>query len=383
MKPLILLDAAPFCYGPISTLMAVIHYLPTSKYRLVLLASGTSLEFAQPYAHLVEIVQCDTESETELRQQIDLFKTCALFVSNTNPPSVVFAKKLGTPVAYIDTLFWMWDHLAPEVAASDVYIAQDFIGVSESLHRIGSDIKHFEIVKPLIDTQRGGLPLELRAAECLVSYGGMESSLTIPGITNQLHLIQTKLLMDVLAKISPFDHYYFCGRGHVMETLAATHPDPRYEFGFFKHDDYLELLRRCKLCFLSPGLTGSYEAVSAGTPTVFLLPQNYSQQLQAQQFLESSDWPMVGVEWRSVYPDFELPDQLPEAEAIARLNQLIRRFENDPPAWHRYVSLLIEQVRQMPTAAQNSTITSGAEKTAHLITQLAAELVGAAEASPT
>lgn len=374
MKPFLLLDAAPFCYGPISTLMAVVDHLLKSPYRLVLLASGTALEFAQPYRDHLEIRVCNTESEEDMGRQLKVFRECTLFISNTNPPSVVFAKRHGVPVVCLDTLFWMWDHLEPEVIDADLFIAQNFAGVDANLERLGKGIRRFEKVGPLISTPIECLEAPARENTCLISYGGMESSFTIPGITHRLHDIQTQLLIDVLEDIQPFERYIFCGRGHVMEALAQKHAHPAREFGFQPHADYLRQLQTCGLCLLSPGLTGAYEAVGTGTPTVLMLPQNYSQQLQAQHFLASSEWPMTGVEWRAVYPDFQLPEQMPEAEAIAQLNQLILKFEQDPPAWDRYRQLLREQLQTplMPTASPS--VSSGAARAAELIVSFAAEL---------
>ena len=49
MRPLVLLDAAPFCFGPVSTLQVVVDELLDSDLGLRLLTSGTTAEFMTGY----------------------------------------------------------------------------------------------------------------------------------------------------------------------------------------------------------------------------------------------------------------------------------------------------------------------------------------------
>lgn len=342
MKPLILLDAAPFCYGPISTLLAVIDELGDDAVDFVLLASGTSAEFAAARRDRIEIVACNTESEADLARHEALFRRCALFVCNTNPTSAAYAKELGCRVAYIDTLFWMWDRVDPRVARADLFLVQEFAGVAENRARIGAEIAAFQLVGPLIAsaprrTDPGGA--------CIVSFGGIESSLTVPGQTNRYPWWMARLLLAALARRPRYERYRLCGRDHVMRSVAAELGAPAdVAFGFVPHDEFVAEIGRAGLYLLSPGLTGVYEAVAARPPTVLLLPQNYSQQLQAQTFIDDPRWGLRGLDWRHVYDEFVMPRFLGEAEAVAQLNEVILRFERDAAAQARYVDRLAEVI---------------------------------------
>lgn len=374
MKKRLLLDAAPFCYGPISTLLAVVEPLLHDDFEATLLASGTALEFAQPYADRLTLVPCNTESIADLSGVRDTFDHCDLFVCNTNPAGAAFAASQGIPTVYIDTLFWMWDHIPEACAQADIYIAQDFAGVDRNLAAFGADIRNFQRVGPLIAAKPNAETPGERDNIAVISYGGMESSLTIPGRSNRLHEVQTRLLLDVLADQPTFDELFFCGRGHVMQDLARRYDGPGKNFGFVEHKRFLALLRRARVCFTSPGLTGAYEVVDAGIPTCFLLPQNYSQQLQAAHFVKDPAWPLVGVEWGMVYEDGAVPQGMGEAEAVALLNRIILRFEQDAAAQQTYRDLLAQQLTRLSQPTPITPLKSGIDAAARLIATRAQQI---------
>lgn len=381
MRPLVLLDAAPFCYGPASTLQAVIDHLLERSLQLVMLVSGTSAEFMRGYDQRCELVKCDTEDLGDLERLQDLFRRSSVFVSDTNPVSAKFAIAQQCKVVYLDTLFWMWDDIDDTIARSSVYVAQDFPGVEENRQRIGRGIRDFRVVKPLLARSPAEEP---RAPHntLIVSFGGLESKLTIPGTTNRYPWVMTGLLIDLFGRIPPFDRYLFRGGARVMRLLASEFKDSRFEFDFAPHHTFLSELRSARQCLLSPGLTGAYEALHLNTPTCLLLPQNYSQQLQAETFLRHSGWPFEGLEWRDLYPWVDLPRYLPEAEAIARLNDVIRRFENDAAAQRRYVAALAPIV-PMRAPTRTAPVESGAEGVANLVLSLVSEVAAAQTAAAT
>lgn len=368
MTPTIVMDAAPFCYGPISTLMAVAQHLRRHELELVLLASGTAAEFVRTDHEWLRVVSCNTEDIADLERVGPLLRDAAVFVCNTNPASAAFARSIGCRVVYIDTLFWMWDHIDPLVAASELYLAQDFAGVADNHRRIGNAIENFEIVGPLI-ADCDDRPPE-RDRTCIVSFGGMQSSLTVPGNTNRYPWTMTGLLLSALDRVESFDRIVFCGCGWVMQSLEARFAGPGREFRFIPHAELLRELARCRLLLLSPGLTGAFEALALNVPTCLLLAQNYSQHLQASAFLRRAEPPFRGLEWSDLYPDFQLPNHLHEADAIAQLDQLIRRFESDAAMQDRYCEQLIACLRDAPSRSPTAT-TSAARTVAERIARLA------------
>lgn len=335
-RPLVLLDAAPFCFGPVSTLQVVLDELPVTDLDLILLSSGTTAEFMADYDPKCVQVTCDTENRDELARHNELFQKCALFVSNTNPVSARYAIEVGTPVLYLDTLFWMWDKIDPLIAKSAIYVAQSFRGIEENRRRIGRDIADFRIVGPLVRPARA----RERNRDCLISYGGMSSKLTVPGVTNRYAWVMTRLLLSAFERAPAFDRYVFRGNARVMDALAREFKDNRCEFGFAPHAKHVEEMAGACNVLLSPGLTGTYEALASYAPTWLLPPQNYSQQLQAEFFL--NDGAFQGRHWGHIYPDFELPAYVPEPEGVRRVSAAVLRFEEDAEAQNRYVAALSE-----------------------------------------
>jgi hypothetical protein len=375
MKPLVLLDAAPFCYGPVSTLLAVVDHLLEADVELVLLASGTAAEFAAGYDPRCTIVPCNTEDEEDLVRHVELFRRCSVFVSNTNPLSVRFAAAQGCRTVYIDTLFWMWDAVDPEVAAADLYLAQQFDGTDRNFARLGADIRRFEVVGPLVAPPAARAP---RGPGCLVSFGGMESSLTMPGVTNRYPWVMTRLLLRAFREADVPGLYLFAGRGPVMDQLQAEWAGANARFAFLPRRAFFDELARCGRYLLSPGLTGAYEALGVPVPRFLLLPQNYSQQLQAHTFLRKTDAPFAGWTWTDMYPELQFTHYMPEPEGVAKVNDAILRFETDAAAQERYVALLVEALRATPTTDAVDAGEPGCQRAADRILQLAAGAPAAA-----
>lgn len=337
MRPLVLFDAAAFCFGPASTLEVVLDELLDDDLDLMVLSSGTTAEFLAGYSARCTLVPCDSDEPAELARRRHLFQRCDLFVSNTNPVSARYALEQGVPTIYVDTLFWMWDDIDPLIARSAVYVAQTFAGIEENRRRIGGEIADFRLVGPLV-----GQPSErTRAGHCLISYGGMASKFTVPGVTNRYAWTMTRLLLEAFERAPAFDRYLFRGCGRVMDALEREFGDSRCEFAFAPRAQHLDEMASARNLLLSPGLTGSYEAIGAGTPTWLLPPQNYSQQLQAETFLGLDPAPFDGRHWSQIYPDLALRRYMPEEEAVALVSATVRRFEEDADTRRQYADMIV------------------------------------------
>lgn len=344
MRPLVLCDAAAFCFGPASTLQVVLDELTGSNFRIVLLVSGTTAEFFRDYRECFELVQCDSEDEAELLHHEALFEEAVLFVSNTNPVSALFAIRRNIPTIYLDTLFWMWNEIDPLIARQAIYVAQDFAGTEENVRRVGGQIADFRLVGPLI----GVVPRLPRTRTCMISFGGMASKMTVPGKTNNYAQTVTRILLEAFAQLPSFDRYAFRGNGEVMASLASEFTDSRFDFSFVPRARHAEEMAQCQTLLLSPGLTSCYEAIHCETPAWLLPPQNYSQQLQAQYFLTNKRPFFAGKHWAEIYPDTQLRQYLPEATAVAQVAELINRFSVDLDAQSAYRQALVDTLGIWP-----------------------------------
>ena len=374
MRKLVLFDAVAFCFGPASTLQLVLDELLESNLDLMVLSSGTTADFLSGYSERCVLIPCDSEDPNSMAQHNNLFRNCSLFVSNTNPISARYALERGVPTLYLDTLFWMWDRIDPLIAESAIYVAQTFAGIEENRHRIGAKIRDFRLVGPLA----GRSPKTIRTGDCLISFGGMASKLTIPGVTNRYAWLMTRLLLEAFERKPAFDRYLFRGNGAVMLALEAEFGDSCCEFAFSPRNRHLEEMASARNLFLSPGLTGCYEAINAEVPTWLLPPQNYSQQLQAETFLSFDPSPFKGFHWGTIYPDLVPVRYMPEIEAVRLLSTAVRRFEEDREAQRRYVDLLVDAMpfRRRPVPPEDAAFCGdgAAAQVAGMIRQAAGEL---------
>lgn len=115
-KLTLIFDADPFCFGPISTTLYIVEQLKSRKKipedsKLVLLGTLTTTQLAEKSGLFDEIYECNTTSPDSLMKYKTIISEAHLYISNTNLLSIEFVASIGTPVIYVDTLFWMWDTL--------------------------------------------------------------------------------------------------------------------------------------------------------------------------------------------------------------------------------------------------------------------------------
>lgn len=364
-RPFILLDAVPFCYGPVSTLISIVNCLPKDQFELVLLASGTTEEFACAEKGKYRLVSCNTEVIEELESVKELFARCDLFISNTNPISARYAMDLGCRVAYVDTLFWMWEAIDAVVTKADAYIVQDFAGVEENRSRIGREIKNFHKVGPLIDVADS----KRREKEnlCIVSFGGQESNYSSGDLAFRFSKILSGIIIRCFDAIGYDGFISFRGRSSIMQRLSQCYTGNNYEFRFVPHREHVQDLNRAQYHLLSPGLTGMFEAIALNIPSLLLPGQNYSQQLQAHMLLSQRHRLFGGVEWGGIYHDGNVPAFLPELEGVEMVAGLITRFESDSEAQQRYMDVLSKTLGKQADIPITNRMQSGAAQAAEIV----------------
>jgi hypothetical protein len=323
----ILLQAAPFCFGPISTLLNVVRALVRPGYRLIVIEEGPTRDLIRRSRLPLERVALTTAPpfSPELGELIDRVD---LVVSNTDPIFAAACMARGAKVIVVDTLFWMWDHIPPILLEAERYIVQGFYGTEAQLKRLGRP-RNFLQVGPLTSTQGPPIPLAERPNSIHVSFGGCDCLLVDPQ-QDPYPGMMLKVLEDALAAALPqdCDVLLCCGE----RAACSLQPrDRRITVGTLSNQDYLKSMRQAKAILLSPGLTGTLEVLQVETPAFFFPPQNYSQVLQLSAYRKANVAP-YSFTWTDVYPEFALPPYLPEEEAVARVRAVVGRFVQDVAA---------------------------------------------------
>jgi len=321
--PRILCDAVSFGYGPIGKLLAICANLPPS-FDLTLLAANSSFELAE-LSSFSRIIRCDTEEPSCLCEFRAEFENADLFLNVMNPVSAEYAASIGTPIAHVDSLFWMWDTVPTSLMGAAAYFIQSFVGVREQL-------RNFKIANPvlvgaIIDDR---FQANEKANQLLINLGGLRSKLIEPGRNSNYAVIVAGALEQVLCNHT-FDRILFTGDRTTMSALAQLHHIPRCRFTTLGHAEFLRELARSALLVTSPGLTTTYEAFAYHVPVVFLPPQNLSQFLILKGLRAQRAAP-CSIHWLDFYPELDIEAGRPEDEGVRHVLSCIARFEGDKSA---------------------------------------------------
>lgn len=303
----ILCDAIPFCYGPASalkTLVSELHARRPGQYAFDVLASGTTLEFLRRANDLTRLIAVNTEEPSAL-DQLSVGDYDA-FIAVCNPVSY---NKLGSalPTAYVDFLLWM--HSGPPAPhfKSDLYVAERYPGTDEWVRMRGDEIRNLVIVPPLVQRiQRRPV-----SGTLLVGLGGLVSRLTVPGVNTNYHRIVIKQILEALPA-GRFNQIRVACSELAAQELALEFPDA--EFVSLSHDRFLQELAHSEVFVTHPGLYAPFEAMSAGIPTAFLPPSNYTQVLQIHRFRTARLAP-YSFAWEDCGAQ-PVPEGLPEEEGV-------------------------------------------------------------------
>ncbi|MDD4081925.1 MAG: hypothetical protein PHD05_00925 [Sphaerochaetaceae bacterium] len=336
MRKIILCDSVPYAFGPVSKLIAISRLL-RDDFDLVFLTTGMTRNFIEQ-EQLGRIVECNTRKLTDLEKNTNLFKQAALFLDVMNQNSVEFAQKIGTKVAFVDSLFWMWSGIWPYMKDVDYYFIQNFGEINDQIEKF--KIKNSLLVGPIIEnvtTLKAN-----KSYDYLISFGGIESFSIKVGENTNYPIFMTKLLIKELeAKKATFA---FTGNKKIMEMLKKE--IGKDCFFYFTHEEFLSTLKNAKIAIVTPGLTCAFEIFSLGKKVLFLPPQNYSQVQNLTKFREygiAKD----SIDWSDIYPGFEIPNRIREREGDPKLQELMQKFDVDFEGKQKFGSLLRKKINSV------------------------------------
>ena len=316
----ILCDAVPFCFGPISKMITVSEKLSVQN-RVSMLVSGTSQDLANK-SHVDSLINCNTEETNELKKQEMRIKTSDLFINIMNPISARFVKSIDVPQVQIDSLFWMWDQIPQEILESEIYFIQNFEGVEKQLTRYYDKIKNPKLVGPIVKDP----PLVEKTNKLVINFGGMESGSIKVGKNSNYPFIISKILDEIKNKLD-FDEILCLGNGHIMDTIQKNNQSKKIKYGFLGHDEFIREIASAKMLLTSPGLTTTFEAFNANTPTFFLPPQNYSQYWNLSGF-NDKEITNGALNWDDYY-NIKISENEDENSGIRKVLSCINNFESD------------------------------------------------------
>jgi hypothetical protein len=346
MKKIILFDAEPFCFGPISTTLNLIDYLKkktaiSQNYDLLLLGTGTSRQLAVVSGLFDKIIECDTTSFDELEKQSPLIQKAALFVSTTNPHSINFLNRFRTKRIFIDTLFWMWGELRADFSQLTTYYIQRFFNIEKQLEKFGVHIPRYKVVSPLISFD---LAAKKEENFTLINLGGIDTVYhTTSGFYQSLvsRLYENASIRDLPIVIA--------GGGKTIEMLRKSYERKHLTIRCLGKEEFKDLFSRCSKFISTPGLTSIHESCFIGKDLFLLPPQNYSQYLHLA-YLKKRLIKIRGLGFDDLLNASPIEEGLPEDEGVHQVKGLVNALLQNEAAFHALIQAIIHFLKS-PKAA--------------------------------
>lgn len=241
--------------------------------------------------------------------------------------SARIALELGKRLHVVDSLLWMRETVPPEFSSAESFWAQNFVGVPERAAQIESRPK---VVGPLV-----GPPVappagrgSRRRQELVVNLGGLESPYAPRGTVSPYpeFVLSAVIASDLQSAFA--DGITVMAGAEVIERLRDRFSAPGVRLTSLSHEAAASAITRAQMVLTSPGLTTSLECFSAGVPTFFLPPQNFSQwwiliHLRARGLAPSS------FHWLDVPGEQSLPRLVPLESRIPTIRNMFRRLMGD------------------------------------------------------
>ncbi len=343
----IICTATSFGYGPVGKLLAICKRLKEHGVQMDLLADGLVLELSRHVDYFTNIIPFDSlQNDLVTSENLhDLFKEADLMLNVLEPNIVKFTKHFGLQTVYVDSLFWMWEDIPPELY-NVYYIAQTYPGVEDKRVQFKERLQEFRVCGPIVDTSYLK-QVHTRENFLLVNLSGLENPFTKFGANLYYPEAIVSTLIEPLNN-SSYEKIVITGNSQVMQSLKEHYGSAfRGQFTHLSHDNFLRYLATCKMILTSPGLTTTYESLVYKTPIRFLPPQNYSQALMLQGY-QQSGFADLALNWSDVYEVYSIPNNLPEAEGVNLVSKTIERFASDVHAQGDAKRRLSEMIQLEP-----------------------------------
>ena len=216
----LLCDAIPFCFGPAAALETLLRHLCSSSspaLEVEVLATGSVSEFLEKSDLPLSLLPVDSE-DTEALAGLNL--SCySAFLTICNPVSWKIMSSRGLPSAYIDFLLWMHSSPPSEHFGAELYLAENYPGTAEWIQRRGQEIPSLKVIPPLIQPAVRFPKL----GTLLVSFGGMYSRLTVPGINTNYASYVTEQLLNTI-RPGRFERVVIAGPQRLFPLLEPILP---------------------------------------------------------------------------------------------------------------------------------------------------------------
>lgn len=352
-------EAVPFGYGPASEIVAVAKEISTrldAEARMIAIGDKTSYRIFESTSVFDDCLRFRYDEGTVPAPTAAELQDADAVMSGHSPTFLAAIEEFDVDVYVINTLDWMNtfdEDVLTDPDIHEVYYAPRLPGTTQGQRGPGAanEADAFVVVNPIRDNQLLS-KTEATTANTeddfmLVNFGGMDSPL---GSNDDLALVMASEIATAAESASREWRICLNGGGEVMNAVerqvTSRDIDCETPLETRTKEAFLRDLYQCAALLTVPGLNTTYEALYFGSETMFLLPMNYSQHLQLQQFPEFlTGYEQIRLD--QIDPVEPLPPDLPERVGVERCRSQGAVFREDQMARRSFrtqVSTLLEQV---------------------------------------
>lgn len=281
--------ATSFGFGPASKALAIAREFERRfpDIELHYFGSGLDREFVVRNGVFDEIHRARTDAESGLAEVLPRLREHDFVVSVLNFDLLPMWRGTETPLYYVDSLAWMWKSPPAGIESVAAYLVQDFLVDRDRIESWRRSCP-LVLVPPITEDHPVRVDAgEIRSREnrLLVNFAGCGN----PYVGGEVYRKYAATLSRIIvSEAREFDEVQICCNEGLADFLRSSISDRSVKIGHLAHADFLEQLSTSRLLLTSPGITTTLEALRAGIPFRFLLPQNDSQALASEIYREKA-----------------------------------------------------------------------------------------------
>lgn len=278
-----------FGFGPASKAVALARELKRRDpaVRADFMGVGVDHDFARKSEVFDRVVKVDVDDPDVLKMLVPHLMQYDATFSVINHALVPLWAPAARPLYLVDSLAWLWREPPAGLENVRTYYMQDYL-VPRARIEAWADRCDVRLVGPIESAsayQAQRRCPRARANRLLVSFSGCAN----PVIPRDFYVDYVDCLARLVVEEGRgrFEEIVFCCNADLARHIGACFPgDPSIRCGHYAHEEFISLLASSEFILSSPGITTTLEALALGTPQRFLLPQNYSQALISERYLE-------------------------------------------------------------------------------------------------
>ncbi len=255
----------PFGYGPAAKLVTLAERL-RNDWRLVFAGRGTALELVSRSPDLFDEIVAAPANDPSIE---DWGAQAWGVLSLMDREAGELATRLRKPLFVVDSLLWMRPATPRPLRTARVYWAQNFPGLAPEAYQ-----PRPRLVGPVV---ADGAPRRKGDGSGLVvNLGGSAA----PYDRQPLYEAYARFVLKAVVGAglaARFGRVQVLGGAAVIASLGEWERHPGLTLASLSHQEAARQMAAAEAVLTAPGLTAILECFQQGTPTWFLLPQNYSQ----------------------------------------------------------------------------------------------------------